>query len=416
MNRIILRPLGMVLLFAAIAQGQGRSAGLHGAYATLALGAEAPWYNPANLAFTEGRQVSLALMGVSGWCDDNAFGLEHYRRYNGAFLDAAAKAELLDAVSGGRMIARAGAAARPFAIAAGPAAFSLQSRVLGRFSVAEELFDLALNGNTVGRDYDFIPADGKALWLSDFCLSYGYSPPFTLIGVHSLSFGVNAHFFLGSWYAEIEQMRASALTRFTTAQAEGAASVRTARGGRGWGIDLGMTAVVTPRLRLAVVAENIATTMRWDRDSERLEAGFTLHATNVDRILAEDLELEDVVLHSDSTRAIPAFQTRLPQRWHAAASWMQRRYLLSAQWRGGGREAAQLGGAELALGGEYAAWPFLRLRGGVGHSGDSGWSCALGLGLQKGRGRWDIAWQGVGSLNPGAVRGGLVAMSFYVTL
>ncbi|HPR89686.1 MAG TPA: hypothetical protein PL181_16860 [bacterium] len=401
---------------AAAAFGQGRSAGLHEAYTTLATGAEAPFHNPANLAFTPGRQVSLVLLGVTGWLDDNAFGLETYRRYNGAYLDEAAERDLLDAVGGHAVTGRAGVTARPFSIAIGPAALSLQSRAWTRFSLAEELFSLLLRGNELDRTYDFIPASGQAMLLSDLTLSYGYSPPYTLRGTQSLSFGLNAHYFLGSGYGEVESMRARARTGATLAAADGQARLRTSRGGQGWGLDLGMTAVVTPRLRLSLYAENLLTALRWTRDCERVQAGFTLHDTNIDRILEEDLDLEEVVAHDDTTLAIPAFSTRLPRRWHIGAGYLHKRWLLSAEWRGGEKGAAALGGAELALGGEYAPWRFLRLRGGAGHAAETGWSSAFGLGLLAGKVRWDLAWQGVGSLNPNAVRGGRVAVSLGIGL
>ncbi|HOT97336.1 MAG TPA: hypothetical protein PLG50_12955 [bacterium] len=401
---------------AAAAFGQGRSAGLHGAYATLATGAEAPFHNPANLAFSTGGRTSLALLGVSVWADDNAFGLESYHRYNGAYLDDVAKRELLAAVAGRGVIGRAGVTARPISIAVGPAALSLQSRGLGRFHLAEELFDLLLRGNELDRAYDFIPAAGRAMLLSDLTLSYGYSPPITLRGTQSLSFGLNAHYFLGSWYGEVESMRARARTGATSAAADGQARLRTARGGQGWGLDLGMTAVITPRLRFALYAENLLTELRWNRTCERLLAGFSLYDTNIDRILEEGLDLEDVAVHSDTTLAIPAFSTRLPRRWHLTASYLRKRWLVSAEWRGGQEEAAVLGGSELALGGEYAPWRFLRLRTGAGHAAASGWSSAFGLGLLVGSLRWDLAWQGVGSLNPAAVRGGGFATSLTIGL
>ncbi len=406
----------ILLALTTAAFGQGRSAGMHGAYATLAEGAEAPFHNPANLAFNNSHAVSLSLFGVSGWLDDNAFGLADYRRYNGAFLDAAAKSDLLAAVAGEGLVTRAGIVVRPMSLSVGPAALSLQTRAFSRFSLAEELFSLLLNGNEVDRAYNFAPAHGRATVLSDVSLSYGYSPPYTLRGLHSLSFGVNAHYFIGSYYGEVEQMRARALTGLATAQADGLAAMRTARGGRGWGLDLGFTAVVTPRLRLGLVAENLVTDLRWGKQCERLQADFTLHATNIDRIMEDDLDLEDVVLHSDTTLAIPAFSTRLPRRWHLAGSWQEKRYALSAEWTGGDADAAMLGGSQLAVGGEYAPWGFLRLRAGAGYARQTRWSSALGLGLLFLGGRWDVAWQGVGSLDPSQVRGGVLATSLYFQL
>jgi hypothetical protein len=408
-----------VVLFLSVAGtvfGQGRSAGLHGAYATLAAGAEAPLYNPANLAFSSGSDVTIALLGVSGWLDDNAFGLESYRRYNGAYLDEADKSDILATIADKGLVGRAGVSARPFSIAVGPAALSLQTRALTRITLAEELFSLLFKGNALDVAYDFAPAEGQAMVLSDIALSYGYSPPFTLRGVHSLCFGLSGHYYIGSYYGEVERMQARALTGTTLAQADGLAWLRKAEGGRGWGLDLGMTAVINAHFRAGLVAENLITRVEWDKKSERLQADFTLHATNIDRIMEEDLAFEDVVLHSDTTLAIPAFATRLPRRWHLSGSYLSRKYLISAEWVAGESGAAALGGSNLALGAEYAPWGFLRLRGGVGHMAESGWGSSLGLGLHFLGGRWDFAWQGVGSLNPNAVRGALVATSLFFDL
>lgn len=404
----------LMLICTAAAFGQGRSSGMHGAYATLATGAEAPFYNPANLAFTPGRQTTLSLLGVSGWLADNAFGLEEYRRYNGAYLDRAAKRDILSAVTGRGLLARAGVTARPLAIAVGPAALSWQTRAVTRFSLADELFRLLLEGNEVDKTYDFVPAAGRAMLLSDLTLSWGYSPPFTIRGIHSLSFGANAHYFIGSFYGQVEQMRARALTGATLVRAEGKASMRTAQGGGGWGLDLGMTAVINRHLRCAFFGENIVNEISWNKQSERIAAGFTLNATNVDRILQEDLELEEVVLHSDTTLAIPAFSIRLPRRYHLSGSYLQKRWSVSAEWVGGEAGGGEWGGSEVALGGEFSPWRFLWLRGGAGRTEELGWSSSLGFGLQMLGGRWDFAWQGVGSLHPGRVRGALVATSLYL--
>ncbi len=406
----------LVLICTAAAFGQGRSAGMHGAYVTLATGAEAPYYNPANLAFTRGRQTTLSLLGVSGWAADNAFGLEEYRRYNGAYLDQAAKEEILAAVAGEGLLARAGVTARPFSIAVGPAALSWQTRAVSRLSLAEELFHLLLEGNEVDKTYDFTPAAGRAMLLSDLAFSWGYSPPFTLRGIHSISLGINARYIIGSFYGQVERMQARTLTGATLARAEGEATLRTAQGGRGWGLDLGMTAVVNPHLRFGLFSENLASGMSWNRESERIQADFTLHATNIDRILEEDLDLEEVVMHSDTTLAIPAFSLRLPRRLHFSGSYLQKRWSLSAEWSGGETGGGDWGGAEVALGGEFSPWRFLWLRGGAGHAEDLGWSSSLGFGLQMLGGRWDFAWQGVGSLHPGRVRGGLVATSLFLIL
>src|SRR5690606_11461184 len=110
---------------------------------------------------------------VSGWLADNAFGLEEYRRYNGAYLDQAAKRDILSAVTGRGLLARAGVTARPLAIAVGPAALSWQTRAMTRFSLADELFRLLLEGNEVDKTYDFVPAGGRAMLLSDLTLSWG---------------------------------------------------------------------------------------------------------------------------------------------------------------------------------------------------------------------------------------------------
>ena len=406
----------LVLISTAAAFGQGRSAGMHGAYATLATGAEAPYYNPANLAFTRGRQITLSLLGVSGWALDNAFGLEEYRRYNGAYLDQAAKEEILAAVAGEGLLARAGVTARPFSIAVGPAALSWQTRAVTRLSLAEELFHLLLEGNEVDRAYNFIPAAGRGMLLSDLAFSWGYSPPFTLRGIHSISLGINARYIIGSFYGQVESIHASALTAATLARAEGEATLRTAQGGRGWGLDFGMTAVVNPHFRLGLFSENLASGIKWNKKSERIQADFSLYATNIERILAEDLDLEEVVMHSETTLAIPAFSMRLPRRLHVSGSYLQKRWSLSAEWRGGERGGGEWGGSEVTLGGEFSPWRFLWFRGGAGHADDLGWSSSLGFGLQMLWGRWDFAWQGLGSLHPGRVRGGLVATSLFLIL
>ncbi len=405
--------VAMIFISLSTVHGQGRSYSLFGAGASLARGAESPYHNPANLAFQKPRSFSCSFLGISGAGSNSAFSLSDYNRYNGAYLDAAAKQDILDALSGTGLLSAFKLDIRPFAATWGSWAFSTRTQALGSARLAEDVVGLLLNGNELDVTYDFEPLAGESALFTSCTVSYGHTLPLLIGGANRISLGVNMHYYIGSGYAQVEKSHAEALTGFSTIRAAGVAQLRTARGGSGCGVDLGMTLQAAPQLYFSIAAENLSSRLNWKKNTETIHADFQLYATNVDHILENDLTIDEVVLHSDTTLASPSFSTTLPAIWTVAASLHEERYQLALQGTILPKEAdLALARSRFVCAGAYQVWPFLWLRAGFGYKGDLGWGSSWGWGLGGKSFRWDFGWQGLGGILPPSWRGGGFASSF----
>ena len=75
-----------------------RSVGMAEAYIGLAKGVDAARYNPANLGLTDYQITGLELVGLGADISNNAFTLNDYNKYNGAFLTTSDKEDILDKI------------------------------------------------------------------------------------------------------------------------------------------------------------------------------------------------------------------------------------------------------------------------------------------------------------------------------
>jgi hypothetical protein len=240
---------------AAIPHSNPRAISMAGAYAGIGLGVEAPL---ANLSLPTNFNLSVALFQMAGWGYNNSYSLAHYNRYNGAYLDATAKQDILNAIPGDGMDVNGRLEVQPFALAYGPFAFSVLVQAGARGWLDKEAVSLLLFGNKVDYLYDVRPADLDAAAISTYMVSYALPLPAPTESIQHLGIGFNIKYLYGHYSAQVVNSSMHAETTYGSASADGSTLLRTAEGGYGFGLDLGMTTTFLKRWRASLVLENVA--------------------------------------------------------------------------------------------------------------------------------------------------------------
>ncbi|MBN2356190.1 hypothetical protein JXO59_08755 [candidate division KSB1 bacterium] len=384
----------------------GASMAVAGAYRCFAAGAEAPFFNPANLALHDAHRWGIHFLGIGASVDNSAFSIASYSQYNGRYWDEADKAALLNRIPAEGLILNGHSAMQPLSVRYGPVAFSTGFVAAARGSIAKDIFTLLLQGNELGYEYKFRPATAEAIVMTSYTFSYATSFLAEKSYLQRLAVGINVKYLYGHFYGRTNHMQARACTEFTALRADGVAQMRAARGGNGFSFDLGLTGELSDSWRTTLTLENIGAQIRWHKQTEGLRADFVLDDTNVDEIIQADKEWEDVVTHRDTTYAIAAFTTHLPMVVNLGAMYHKRRWAIAAEYSVGVRSSAMSSTrGRLALGGEYRPWTFLPLRLGLSVGGESKFLFAYGLGLRIKAFSWHLGAQHVGGVIPSQSRG-----------
>jgi hypothetical protein len=400
---------------AAIPHCNPRALSMAGAYAGIGLGVEAPLANPANLSLPTNFTWSVALFQMAGWGYNNSYSLAHYNRYNGAYLDAAAKQDILNAIPGDGMDVNGRLEVQPFALAYGPFAFSVLVQAGARGWLNKEAASLFLFGNKVDYKYDLQPADLDAAAMTTFMVSCAFPLPTPTDAIQHWGLGLNVKYLQGHYSAQIEKAGLHAETTFGSALADGYTLMRTAEGGNGFGLDLGLTTTFLKRWRASLVLENVVGQVRWNKKAEITTADFTMNSTNVDRILSDDLEIDDVIVSHDTTMAAAGFTTTLPMTVRFGITRGFKHVYLAAELAHSLRSSALTSKHTLmAIGAEFQPGSVIRFRTGMRFGGDVAASWSGGVGLLLGLVRWDMAVQTVGGLAPKDLKGLGLATGFCV--
>lgn len=249
-----------------------RPMGMAGAYGALARGVESLYWNPANLALSGSPRVSVPLaFGLSFIGENNSISVSDYNKYNGTFIDAGDKADILDKIDQGGMefteelgvvvpLLDGASFPMPWGLRSA-ASFSLQQGAQGE--IPKDMFDLLLYGNEFARDrvavgknpeYDVAEWDGSVWALG--VLSWGFAKPWMPARLQpyfaEFSVGATAKF-MGGAYGEVLRTDGGVTTDVSGAQIDAYAITREG-GGSGFGLDLGAAGVTRDRKTTVSVA------------------------------------------------------------------------------------------------------------------------------------------------------------------
>ena len=394
-----------------------RSAGMAGAGLLFATGLDAVEWNPANLAWSRGWDVSLYEFGAAGLLTGTtiedlieiataagdgdasvvsrlpADGLRLSTTLEG-FVTANA-ASLADLPEAGSPLPSVG-------IAVGPVALRVRSRFMADASVSREIVDLAVSGYNPERiqEYAVRNTSIRTVSFTEVTLAYGLTlgERFAL-GLAARS--IRGHSLFQSRFFEPEVDLDAETLAVTAATVE-------APGGTGYGFDVGMALDLGAGVRVSMVGSNLFQRMTWDEDLVGRQAVFSDTDFDsadiielIDRFEEAPIEAEGVSLTVFEAARGLFRQSYFPMTIRAGLGWTH-----------GGTSVEVVGVAVSPRGRHYSPWDervsagleqrlaFLTLRGGYSLSKDGLSSMAAGLGLGLGPVKFEVgAGRFSGTLN-----------------
>jgi hypothetical protein len=285
-------------------------------------------------------------------------------------------------------------------------AFSISASEGVKSTIAEEVLDLLLNGNELGRLYSFKPITGEAVSYAHFAVSYGRPFDLGLDDFAQTGVGLSLKYIRGLLYGKIVKSHAVAFTGFNTIVSEGSFLVHSAAGGAGFGMDIGATTTFRKKWRISLCMENVVSGIHWNKNPEAVSYDFEMSETNVLDLMSEDNDADSAIVFRDSTYALSDFSTNLPTIIRIGIVRSLGKFLLAGEWEQGFRTTALASASpRFAIGSEYKPLKFLRLRLGSAIGGGSGFVLSYGLGFVIGPVRWDFAGRSIRGFPFGRYKG-----------
>ena len=275
---------------AAIGYGdtKPRAMGMAGSYGALARGAEALYWNPANLALKDSPKVSLPLsLGFSFMLENNSWSVADYNKHNGEFIEESDKDDLLaDLEKGGLkfntdlglFLPLVGGATFPLPWGLSSAiAVDVQAGIEGQ--IPRDMIEFLLRGNEFeqtridqGRDpnYDIAEWDGEGWGLGVF--SWGFAKPLMPVQLKpylsQFTVGTTIKVTGGALF-EVLRSDGGFITRRDGADINAYAVAR-GGGGVGFGLDFGAAGVTKDGKTVGSIAlMNFLDTMNWSISTQQ---------------------------------------------------------------------------------------------------------------------------------------------------
>jgi len=233
-----------------------RALGMGGAYVAAARGNETLFLNPANLGLADTPRWSVAFPQVSvggdmlGAAFEDLPEIADYDNVDGDRLH-----EILETIPDDGTELRYDLRAPLVAIQSGRFAFGVAYGSIGQHTVGKDIVELLFNGYEEGRtDYSVGDTHGSRATFWDFAAAYGRR-------VGPVSLGVTAHYIRGGTVLNGRLFEPS--IDIQARDIEVAYHTVFARGGQGYGVDVGAAMQPIPSLTLSASVVNALADMEW---------------------------------------------------------------------------------------------------------------------------------------------------------
>lgn len=240
----------------------------------LTTGPDALEFNPAQLAYPERPGFTCRILDLAAGLENSSFSAAAYNRYTGAFLDDSAKAGILASIPAGGFRAGGHFAGNTAGFGYRCLAASVRVTADGGLVLPKDLFELALFGNELGREYRAEPLAGTTQLL----LRTGIGGA-TALGSR-VFLGGAAHYLRGLFCAQLVEASARFVTTPQAFTGEGRGLYRTATGGSGWAFDAGV-AFQLGEWRASLAVLDFSPGINWTEGIEARQYAFRLESTNV---------------------------------------------------------------------------------------------------------------------------------------
>jgi len=269
---------------------------------------------PMRAPFSEGPDINPALYSVRGasrvdffsvraGAGNNAFSMDDYSLYNGKFITEGDKQEILGSVPESGLSTRAQAYAGAGAALQGRFYVAGGGRAGENSTIPDDILDLALYGNEVGRTYCMDGASGEAMAVAD--LSLAYSMPLSLRGREFFA-GARVHYLKGLAYGGVVSAGGSLYTGEESLTGEGEMVVRTAEGGSGYSLDLGLAHRTYSHIIISAYILNAVSGIRWSDGCKE-----EINSVIAQNVSFGDSDLDSLIDDYHETRELAGFSTSI---------------------------------------------------------------------------------------------------------
>ena len=403
--RCIIILIIQILFSSAQLLASGRSVGMAGAYTAVSKGAESVFWNPANLGFSTRSEKTLNLFSFRVNVDNNSFNWGHYTKYNGKFLTAEDKQNILDLIPAQGFNLKLDADISALSFAWWNFAFTFSCEGSSDLLLPKDPIQLLFFGNELNDTILIENSDGEAYASWDLGFSYGRS--ILKRAEKELFCGGNLRYQRGLIYQKVQKMEGELFTLETGINGDGDFAVRSAKGGRGYALDLGLAIKYKNSWTFGISFFNLLNQIKWAQKTE--VRGYQVR---IDSLLAENFDVDSLVTELSYTQKIDPFVTRMPTVMRLGAAHQGKRFLWALDLEQGFKE--DLGVSKkikASLGTEYRILSWLDILGGISVGGREGTTLANGVRLNAENSYLDIGMANHKGLWPTKSKGVCLAIS-----
>ncbi len=355
-----------------------RSVGMGGAYTVVAKGVESAFWNPANLALSSGPKRSWMIFSLALNPHNNSFSLHQYNRYNGKFLTSEDKQSILNSIPPEGLNLSLDGDFLALGISDGRFGFAISGKGASDLVLPKDPIEVLFFGNEINDTILLSDSEGEAFASVDIGFCHGRSVWRT--DSKRLLCGVNFRYSQGLIYHKVTEAEGEVFTLETGVNGNGNFVAQSASGGKGYGVDFGLTMEYKENWRFGLSFINLINHMKWSKNTKE-----KVYHVQVDSLVAEHFDPDSVIIDESYTRKIDPFTTRIPTVMHLGLAYQLKSTLLSFDLKQGFKKGMGISSTPRAsLGAEYEFLSWLDIRGGIAIGGDEGITLANGLGFKLG--------------------------------
>ena len=387
-----------------------RSVGMAGAYTTIARDFFAVGVNPANLGVVR-NFIAMQIMQANVGFSNTSLSLFEYDKFNGADLERDnKKEELLSIIPSEGLTFFFDTSLQPVLgnLSWNNMAISTDIYSIGELTVPKAPFEILLNGNEIGREYE-LDAGGESLTAAEFGFSNGGTFGNFLVGY-------TARVIKGLNYFEIGESDAGIVTDSSGIFSKSEFFATASTGGWGGSLDIGMLILDVGKWHLGAAINNLYSTIRWNKNNERIRYFYNIDNLNLNRVAKKGYE-NLVVGGNERTKFSENFSVRLPTIFRIGASTTINKTLLVIDYQQGFSDrlyASKVG--KFAVGIEYFGESNFPFRLGLAVGGRERKEFGLGFGMRFIGIRFDVAYALRGAFTPSNAKGFELSASLWTAL
>ncbi|MBN1893661.1 conjugal transfer protein TraF [bacterium] len=404
----VLTPVILVLVYAdSFGQITPRALGMGGAYSALSRGVHAVSWNPANLGLPDNPKFTFTLVSIAAAAGNNSFSMNTLNDYEGRYWDEADKQDILDMIPDRGFAVHSQVSVRALSFSADRFALTLGAAADVGGRIDKTVFELLLNGNEIGKKYDFSDMNMRGMGIGS--VGFSYAHPVAAGFADHFSLGGTFHFYYGGANLRIDRLVSTVNLEAYGFDLDTEYEGRAATGGMGWGMDFGASAQWGEKWTGGAVLRNLAGSIPWNKEIRKFTGYFKGEAISIEDMANKD---DDEAFQDSSWEEdAGSFTQGLPVVLDIGACFREGKYLICGDYIQGftnGFFSSTV--PQISMGTEWQGIRWLPLRMGILFGGEIGYATSFGFGLHLGRLALDFGWMNRGFFLPGSSKGAVFGL------